>query len=68
MNGKPLCTTYPILYDLCMNQRSSVREVMENEWAIQFKVPLPHVIREQWYELTVVLNNICLNDLNDIPI
>jgi hypothetical protein len=29
MNGKPLCTTYHVLYDLCMNQRSSVREVME---------------------------------------
>jgi hypothetical protein len=26
------------------------------------------VIREQWYELAAALNNICLNDLNDIPI
>jgi hypothetical protein len=26
------------------------------------------VIREQWYESVAVLNNICLNDLKDIPI
>jgi hypothetical protein len=31
MNEKPLCTSYPVLYDLCMNQRSSVRGVIENE-------------------------------------
>jgi hypothetical protein len=29
LNGKP---DYPILYDLCLNQRNSVRDAMENVW------------------------------------
>jgi hypothetical protein len=34
LGGKPICTVYSVLYDLCVNQRCSVREVMENDWEI----------------------------------
>jgi hypothetical protein len=39
-----------------------VRDVEENGWVIQFKIRLQGLIREQWYELTMKLNNVHLND------
>jgi hypothetical protein len=42
---------HPYLYDLCLNQKSLVYEVAEDEWIIIFKVRLQGTLRNQWYEL-----------------
>jgi hypothetical protein len=32
LGGDPLCKIYPILYDLCLDQRSYVHEVAKARW------------------------------------
>jgi hypothetical protein len=60
-----LCITYPILFDLCLNQKSSVHEVATGGWVIKFKCHIHGVIREQWYELARKLNLVTLSQDND---
>jgi hypothetical protein len=64
LGDKPLCRAYRILYEVCLNQNSSVYDVKHEEWVIQFKVRLPLIIKEQWYELASKLNSISPNDSN----
>jgi hypothetical protein len=45
-----------------------VWEVMNKGWVIQFKVILPPISIEQWYELADKLNNVEVNDQKDVPI
>jgi hypothetical protein len=40
-----------LLYEICLNQNNSVSDVGNNGWVIQFKVTLPPIVRDQWYEL-----------------
>jgi hypothetical protein len=65
LEGKPLCSAYPILYELYLNQDSSVQEVSENGWVIPFKIILPPLIRDIWYDLAGKLNMVSLNDNED---
>jgi hypothetical protein len=65
IGDEPLCKQYPILYELCLDQNSSVFDVANNEWVLQFKVRLPPIIREQWYDLAMKLNNVTLERGND---
>jgi hypothetical protein len=44
LDDKPLCLSYPILYELCLNQGSSVYEVKRTEWVIQFRTRLQGII------------------------
>jgi hypothetical protein len=64
IDDKPLCLTYPILFELATDQRSTVREVGDNGWVIHFKTRLQGLIRDQWYNLASRLNNVNLNDEN----
>jgi hypothetical protein len=68
LENKPLGSTYPILYELCANQKVSVLEVASEDWVIHFKRRLQGIVREQWYDLAVKLNNIVLNDEKDVPL
>jgi hypothetical protein len=61
----PLCVIYPILYDLCLEQNSSVHEVGDVGWVVHFRIRLPPVLRAQWYRLAAKLNTITLNDDKD---
>jgi hypothetical protein len=63
-----LCRVYPILYELCLNQNISVYNVANDGWVIHFKIRLPPIIRDQWYELVAHLNTINLNENSDKPI
>jgi hypothetical protein len=65
MGKDPLCVAYPILYDLCLKQNSSVCEVAAAGWVVHFKIRLPPVLRDQWYELAAKLNTITLKDDKD---
>jgi hypothetical protein len=56
LDDKPLCTYYPILYDLCLNAKSSVYGVHNEGWVVPFKIILPPIIRDQWYTLAGKLN------------
>jgi hypothetical protein len=60
-----LCTSYPALYDLCREQDSSVKEVADADWVLHFRVSLPPILREQWYELAAKLNEVALKDGRD---
>jgi hypothetical protein len=40
--------------------------VMNEGWVVQFRVILPPIIIDQWYELADKLNNVQLNDLKDV--
>jgi hypothetical protein len=55
IGNEPLCTTYPILYDLCLEQNNSVYEVAVADGVLNFKIRLPPILRAQWYELAVEL-------------
>jgi hypothetical protein len=68
MDGKPLYLAYPILYELCLNQDSSVHEVSDNGWVIPFKIILPPLIRDVWYEMARKLNRVVLNGSDDKPV
>jgi hypothetical protein len=48
-----------------MNQNSSIHDVAMEDWVVQFKVRLPPLIREQWYDLDDKLNNVTLNKYKD---
>jgi hypothetical protein len=61
----PLCQRYSVLYELVVNQSCSVKEVKEKGWVVQFKVRVQGLIREQWYELAMKLNNVNLNNERD---
>jgi hypothetical protein len=65
LGADPLCKQYPVLYDLCEDQRCSVSEVAEGGWLIQFKIRIPPLVRERWYDLAARLNNVNVNDIND---
>jgi hypothetical protein len=39
---------------------------MNEGWVVQFRIILPPVIRDQWYELADKLNNVQLNDSKDV--
>jgi hypothetical protein len=58
MDKSPLCIVYPVLYDLALHKDVSVFDVYSNEWVIQFKVRLPPLIKDQWYDLAAKLNNV----------
>jgi hypothetical protein len=47
LEDKPLCSVYPILYDMCTNKSCSVWEVAKVGWVLQFRVNLPSIVREQ---------------------
>jgi hypothetical protein len=61
----PLCRRYPVLYGLCTQQDCSVAEVLDRGWVVQFKIQLPHIIRDMWYELAAHLNSIRLGEGKD---
>jgi hypothetical protein len=58
----PLCQKYPILYERSLNQTSSDYQVKNDGWVIRFKARLHGCIRDQWYELSSMLNNVILNE------
>jgi hypothetical protein len=66
LGDNPLCITYPILYDLCLDQDCSVSEVAHKGWVIDFRVRLHGIVREQWYCLAATLNNVSLNENCDV--
>jgi hypothetical protein len=68
MGDKPLCVSYPILFDLCDNPKCSVFEVKNKEWVITFRERIHGLIREQWYLLASQLNALSLGDGKDQPI
>jgi hypothetical protein len=45
-----------------------VLDVAQEEWVIQFKIRLPPMIREQWYELARKLNSVTLCEDKDVVI
>jgi hypothetical protein len=61
VGGEPLCITYPILYDSCLNQKSTMYDVAVNGWVVRFKYHLHGIVRDQWYELATKLNGMTLN-------
>jgi hypothetical protein len=65
MSDEPICKKFPILFELTVNQKCSVHEVAAADWVIQFKIRLPPIIRDQWYRLATMLNEVNLNDARD---
>jgi hypothetical protein len=65
MGNTALCTSYPALYDLCLEQDKSVKEMADADWVLHFKINLPPVLRVQWYELAAKLNSVVLKDGRD---
>jgi hypothetical protein len=63
-----LCSTYPILYELCANQKVLDLEVASEDWVIHFKTRLQGIVRGQWSDLAVKLNSVVLNDEKDVPL
>jgi hypothetical protein len=65
LDNKPICIEYPIVYELSLNQKCFVHEVAIADWVVQFKIRLPPMLREQWYNLVAKLNRVSLNDAKD---
>jgi hypothetical protein len=64
-NG-PMCLAYPILYELCTNQNCYVFDVAQNGWVVYFKSRLHGTLRDQWYDLVVMLNGVRLSADQDV--
>jgi hypothetical protein len=67
LGDKPLCISYPVLFDLCVHQNCSVYEAAQNDWVINFKSKLHGILRDQWYHLAATLNTVILNGEQDKP-
>jgi hypothetical protein len=67
VGDNPLCTTFPILYVLCLDHNCCVSDVANKDWVIDFKVRLHVIVRKQWYYLAATLNNVRLNENRDVP-
>jgi hypothetical protein len=61
----PLCQRYLVLYELCLNQTSSVYDMWKDEWVISFRVRLHGLLRDQWYTLASRLNTMPMNEKAD---
>jgi hypothetical protein len=61
LEDNPICSDYPILFDLCNDQNVAVSDVAQAVWAIRFRIRLPPMIRDQWYNLAQKLNAVSLN-------
>jgi hypothetical protein len=68
LGDNPLCLTYPVLFDLCMEQNCSIFVVAQKGWVLGFKVRLHGVVRDQWYCLVAALNNVILTGEVDASI
>jgi hypothetical protein len=44
----PLCTKYPIMYELCTEKNISVKEFHEKEGLLSFRRWLPYILHSQW--------------------
>jgi hypothetical protein len=66
LDEKPLCLTYPMLYELCTNKNCSVYQVKQQGWVLEFSIRLLNIIRNQWYELAHKLNQVILGEENDV--
>jgi hypothetical protein len=64
----PLSQRYPALYELCLNQSSSVFDVWKEEWVIKFRVRLHGLLRDQWYALAARLNAVPMNEEANVVI
>jgi hypothetical protein len=68
LDDQPLCTRYPVLYELSMDKNCYVYEMTNAEWVIRFRIRLQGILREQWYQLAARLNRVSLNEEKDQPI
>jgi hypothetical protein len=68
LDNNPLCVSYPILFDICVNQNCSVWEVAQNGWVVDFKIRLHVILRDQWYGLATTLNGVRLTDEPDVAL
>jgi hypothetical protein len=42
---------YPMLFDICVDQKISVYDVAREQWVVHFKIIPQGLLRRQWYEL-----------------
>jgi hypothetical protein len=42
LGDKSMCCSYPLLYELCVDQKCSVHKVWMEGWVVQFKISLPY--------------------------
>jgi hypothetical protein len=68
LDNNPLCVSYPILFDICVNHNCLVWEVAQNGWVVNFKVRLHGILREQWYTLAATLNGVRLSNEPDVVV
>jgi hypothetical protein len=66
MHDSPLCIAYPVLYDEALDKKCSVYDVCARGWVVQFKTRLHELIKAQWHELAVKLNNFSISDSKDV--
>lgn len=65
LGDTPICSQYPILYDLCIHKGISVYEVARQRWVIQIRITLPPMIRNLWDDLVIKWNNVHLVESKD---
>jgi hypothetical protein len=68
LGDKPLCLECPILYNVCTHKDSSVHDVAEAEWVVEFKFRLQGLLRDQWHNLAARLNMVSLDHEKDMAI
>jgi hypothetical protein len=56
---------YPMLFDICVDQKISVYDVAREQWVVHFKIIPQGLLRRQWYELAAKLNNVSMNGEKD---
>jgi hypothetical protein len=66
LGDEPICKKFHIMFELVVNQKCFVHKVAYIDWVIQFKIRLPPIIRDQWYRLATMLNEVNLNDGRDM--
>jgi hypothetical protein len=58
---------YPVLYDACSHKNTSVHDIAEAEWVVEFRFRLKGVLREQCV-LAARLSRVSLDNEKDIAI
>jgi hypothetical protein len=65
LDNIPLCESYPMLFELSMDQKCFVQVVKGNRWVVRFRNNLHGVLRAQRYGMTEKLNRVTLFEEND---
>jgi hypothetical protein len=64
-NERPLCETYPVLFDICQEQDITVKDALDKDLIIPFRRTLRGDSLNRWNDIKTFLTSLVLTDNPD---